>query len=73
MYYQGILAAKPSSQNLEEFLVAAGRKEQIGIKFHFCGDESAGQLRKDGADDRETADLFSLLSSGSRYLEGKCQ
>lgn len=30
-----------------------------GIKFHFCGDESAGQLRKDGADDRETADLFS--------------
>ena len=29
MYYQGILAAKPSSQNLEEFLVAAGRKEQI--------------------------------------------
>ena len=44
-----------------------------GIKFHFCGDESAGQLRKDGADDRETADLFSLLSSGSRYLEGKCQ
>lgn len=41
-----------------------------GIKFfHFCGDESAGQLRKDGADDRETADLFSLLSSGSRVSE----
>lgn len=33
MYYQGILAAKPSSQNLEEFLVAAGRKNRSILQF----------------------------------------
>ena len=50
--------------------LGAGTQE---LSFIFVETKSAGQLRKDGADDRETADLFSLLSSGSRYLEGKCQ
>ena len=31
MVYKGILAAKPSSQNLEEFLVAVGRKEPVSF------------------------------------------
>ena len=65
----GISLQSPAGEKLYvSSSLGAGTQE-----LSFCGDESAGQLRKDGADDRETADLFSLLSSGSRYLEGKCQ
>ena len=61
MYYQGILAAKPSSQNLEEFY-GSRQKEQI----HFTISETDCSLmrsyRKPAAEDRNQKERMGYLN-----------